>query len=106
MMNPPEHPDLQRLRSITADNAKRWQALPAIEESLEELIDVGVAEELVTNYIRTRRDLPVVGTDPAKLAMFTDPGSVKIIGTVFTHGFLLGMQFQAAGGHREVPDGQ
>jgi hypothetical protein len=94
-----EHPDWQRLTDVIEEIQQAKDT--SILASLDGWVDVETMEQLVTNFIGALRNKAKTGTDVMYLAMFMDPMAVKTFGETFVHGFLMGAQFQAAGGHRD-----
>lgn len=86
-----EHPDTKRIRAALEVIQQPDHAdLPA---QVEGWVDPETMEELLGNYLRLDPDVD-----------FLDLRTMRKISAAFAHGFLLGAQFQAAGGHREVAE--
>ena len=96
-----EHPDAERLRGITEErNAHEGEPM---FDAVARFVDPHVAKTLVLSYLEAvREDVEV--EDSTLHGMLMDPNSsvMKTMIGIYLDGFLIGAQFQAAGGHREV----
>ena len=106
MTSTTEHLDAHRISAIAGERAK---ASGNLFEMLSGWVDPSTLQAVAVMQFRWLKKQ--VDTDLVIRRLLSNPDTAEeaaeeIFGFVYADAFLMGAQFQAAGGHREVPDGQ
>jgi len=100
-----DHPDAHRLHAIAVE---RTQGPSNLFDMMSGWIDLDTLQAVAILQFRWLKKQ--LGGDEIIRVLLADPDKAdqaveEIFGFVYADAFLMGAQFQAAGGHQEVPDG-